>query len=1205
VIDANLLLTDLRRELALLIEDVGGQVRGDAGVRARLETEWKSAFDNNRTGRTFEAWMEDRVTQVAVGWLLACVFVRFCEDNRLITEPLIGGPEDRGAAARVAQQRYFSERPHDSDREYLCSVFRRAAELPSMAGLLAEGESSLWLVDPPADACTHMLALFRATHGDTGTLVHDFSDANLDTRFLGDLYQDLSTQARDDYALLQTPHFVEEFILDRTLTPAIGTFGLARTTLIDPTCGSGHFLLGAFDRLWQEWKTVEPATSERDLAQRVLTAVTGVDLNPFAAAIARFRLLVAALKVCGINDLRGAPDFTIDVAVGDSLLWGVRPGQFEGMEDSVTTMAPERQFFYRTEHAERLKLIFDRQYAAVVGNPPYIVCRDPALNQQYRERYPKSCHRQYSLAAPFMERFFELAISPDRMSRPAGFIGMITANSFMKREFGKKLIEQCIPMWDLTHVIDTSGAYIPGHGTPTVILLGRHQGPVRPTIRTVMGIRGEPSTPADPATGLVWSAIVSQVDEPGSESEYISVADTDRSRFASHPWSIGGGGAAELKQVLDRSALTQLAARIEVISTIAITREDDAYFGWHQTWRRRGLRDELTIVSGTGDRVRDWATSPNVVAIFPYNPHLEASLGARSELLPVLWPYKQHLLQRKELGGYQVDVGKTWFEWNRFLKHRYIEPLSIVFAFVATHNHFVLDRGGKVFNRSAPVIKLPSGASVDDHLALLGPLNSSVACFWMQQVFHNKGASVDARGARQTTVAWENFYEHDATKLQQFPLPPGQPPVGIARTLDGLATKLVTRQPSAICAEDVPTRDRLDMAFIEAERIFAEMVAWQEELDWLCLHLYGLTDELLTVPDGETPPPLALGERAFEIVLARKLAVGEIETAWFTRHRSTPITEVPGNWPFWYQDLVQRRIDLIERDRDVALVERPEHKRRWAREPRNKLESDALRTWLLDRLEDRSLWFDGAGDNERAVSRSVAQLADRVARDPEFMSVARVWKGVVEIDPTALVAELVADEHVPAQSAARYKSSGLAKRRQWERTWDLQRIEDCGQPLPDDLDRIPVPPRYTQTDFQKTSYWRQRGKLDVPKERFTSVADAERDNDTTAVMAWAGFDHAQLAQAVGTLLVERRQTDGWNPDQCWPLVVALAEQLPWLEQWHSEIDPRWGASPAQLYRGIVEQYAFAAGRTLADIGDWQPRIPTRGRRQAATKDETS
>ncbi len=94
-----------------------------------------------------------------------------------------------------------------------------------MSGLLAEGESPLWLVDPPADACTRILALFRATHGDTGTLIHDFGDPNLDTRFLGDLYQDLSEAGRKKYALLQTPVFVEEFILDRTLDPAIGNSG--------------------------------------------------------------------------------------------------------------------------------------------------------------------------------------------------------------------------------------------------------------------------------------------------------------------------------------------------------------------------------------------------------------------------------------------------------------------------------------------------------------------------------------------------------------------------------------------------------------------------------------------------------------------------------------------------------------------------------------------------------------------------------------------------------------------------------------------------------------------------------------------------------------------------------------------------------------------------------------------------------------------
>ena len=333
-------------------------------------------------------------------------------------------------------------------------------------------------------------------------------------------------------------------------------------------------------------------------------------------------------------------------------------------------------------------------------------------------------------------------------------------------------------------------------------------------------------------------------------------------------------------------------------------------------------------------------------------------------------------------------------------------------------------------------------------------------------------------------------------------------------------------------------------------------------------------------------------------MLARQVEVGQAESAWFTRHSSTPITELPDHWPTWYADLVERRIDLIERDRDVALVERPENKRRWARESWEKLETEALETWLLHRLEDRRLWFEGSGDGERAVCRSIAQLADKViATDPDFLEVARVWRGVIEVDPVAIVAELVAEEHVPAQAAARYKGKGLDTRRQWERTWDLQRLEDRGQPLPDGLARIPVPPKYGQADFAAASYWKQRGKLDVPKERFISVAGAEGDVDPTMVLAWAGFDHAQIAQAIGTLLMDRQQNDGWDADRSWPLVVAMAELLPWLAQWHADVDPRLGDSPAGLYRAFTEQQALAGERTLADAADWQPVAATRGRKR--------
>ena len=89
---------------------------------------------------------------------------------------------------------------------------------------------------------------------------------------------------------------------------------------------------------------------------------------------------------------------------------------------------------------------------------------------------------------------------------------------------------------------------------------------------------------------------------------------------------------------------------------------------------------------------------------------------------------------------------------------------------VATHNHFALDRGGKVFNQTAPVIKLPECATEDDHLALLGVLNSSTACFWLKQVCQIKGGQWRSVEAFKDE-AWEDFYEFTGTKLEQFPLP--------------------------------------------------------------------------------------------------------------------------------------------------------------------------------------------------------------------------------------------------------------------------------------------------------------------------------------------------------------------------------------------------------------------------------------------------
>ena len=50
---------------------------------------------------------------------------------------------------------------------------------------------------------------------------------------------------------------------------------------------------------------------------------------------------------------------------------------------------------------------------------------------------------------------------------------------------------------------------------------------------------------------------------------------------------------------------------------------------------------------------------------------------------------------------------------------------------------------------------------------------------------------------------------------------------------------------------------------------------------------------MATTSRTATHPGLKLGERPFEIALARQVAAGEEQTSWFERHGSTPITEIP------------------------------------------------------------------------------------------------------------------------------------------------------------------------------------------------------------------------------------------------------------------------------------------------------------------------
>jgi hypothetical protein len=1191
VIDPAALLRDLRRELAALEDDLRGRTQELPGLRDGLRREHGEALRLGRTAETFTEWRDEQVTQAGVAWLLACVFVRFCEDNRLVGPVWLAAPEERRAEAADAHTAYFGDHPERNDRDWLLEAFRYLEGLAATKAIFDREHNPLWRIQLSADAAERLVAFWRRT-GEEGRLAHDFTAPDWDTRFLGDLYQDLSEAARKRYALLQTPEFVEEFILDRTLERAIPERGLEGLKLIDPACGSGHFLLGAFKRLMEHWHRAAPGMDTRERVQVALDAIHGVDLNPFSVAIARFRLTVAALRASGLTRLQDAPAFRYHLAVGDSLLHG-HPRQLTLDEDQsgVDADAVLSGFTYATEDLDALRAILvPGQYDVVVANPPYISVKDNALNVAYRRRY-KTCHRQYSMAIPFCERLFHLAKRGASNDHSGGWVGQITANSFMKREFGRKLIEEFLPTVDLREVIDTSGVYIPGHGTPTAILVGQNRPPSRhTTVRAVLRVRGEPSVPSDPSKGLVWRSITEKIDIAGAGTPYVTVTDLPRELLVHHPWALSGGGAVELLDHLNaqaKAAGLTLETRVREIGSGAVTREDDAYMLGAGALRRHGIPSSQQKPLVEGDILRDWELRRPTLTLWPYEKqNLEPNASTAVQRL--LWPVHRILSERVAYGQTQIQHGLAWFEYSMFFKDRYRIPLSVAFAFVATHNHFVLDRGGKVFNRSAPMIKLAESASEDEHLHLLGLLNSSTAGFWLKEMNQPQGGDpIGREGARVSAESWSDRYQFTATKLEEFPLPQ-RTPIVRAERLDRFAQQSQMVTPWVVCERGVPTREALDAAQGRWKAIRAEMIALQEELDWEVYRLYGLLDEDMTYA-GDDLTGLALGERAFEIVLARKMAAGEEETAWFERHESTPRTELPEHWPVGYRELVQRRIDLIAERPDLELIERPECKRRWATKPWAEQEREALRGWLLDRLEDPALWADPQG---RPQPQSVAQLTDRVQRDPDLLAVLTLLVGRPDYHLAGELGRLLADETVPYLAAYRYTASGLRKRAAWEEVWALQRREDAGE----QVGTIPVPPKYAQADFARNSYWRHRGKLDVPKERFIAYPAAERDTDQTGVYGWAGWDHLEQTRALATLVVQRASQDGWEGERLLPLLAGLAELEPWLHQWHAAPDPGYGGSPADYFTAFLSQRLAAAARTREDLAALPPPAPRRGRR---------
>lgn len=1166
-------------------------------VEVALMRSWEEERSAGQTGLSFDPWRRARVTQLAVAWILSIVFVRTLEDRGYV-DPRVAG--DSADALRVAEDRealFLQVAPFLGPREYLLAVFRELAKLPGARDVFDTKHNPVWVLSPSSGGAQALLDFFRKRDASGAPALTfgrcEASDANKnsaveDTRFLGDLYQRLSEAVRKRYALLQTPEFVEEFILDQTLDPAIAEFGLKEVSLIDPTCGSGHFLLGAFRRLLGRWQKETPAENIADLARCALDQVYGVDINPYAVAIARFRLVLAVLDAVGIKRLERAPDIKPNVVVADSLLH-----RFDHRADSRSQMSLGDDLhwgeqIFRLESRRDVERVLTKRFHAVVGNPPYIVEKDRTKRLKFIEMYDGAAGR-YALAAPFTERFFELGVD-------GAFVGLINSNAWTKREFGKALIQKVLPRNDVQKVIDASGCYIPGHGTPTLLLFGRHRKPTEAGVVAVLGKRGEQEVPNDGATAPVWSEIVSSHTKVGYEGTHISVEEIARVDLATHPWVLSGGGARSLLRRMESSTPQRLAQLVDGIGFSVNIGEDDAFM--------RPLQSVCDLPASpfvTGDVIRDWDAQAESAVLRPFRwSDLEVEAGPA--LRKALWAWRRLLEVRIVSGSTSMKkAGREWFDLLRLSRAKHQTLMLLAYGEISTHNHFVLSRDRKLFDKTAQVIKLKTDATEEQYQSLLGFQNSSVYAFWARLNFFQKGGDQAGDGARMSASPWQRHLQMAGTLLKQLPVPELNAlrekllelVVAAEETVQQIGQHAPGRAVAAtlVATPSLPAlRAVRATSLAERARLRGILGSLQEEMDWRVYGLFGMpTIEASSV--GEVRVPTEPNHRPFEVRLAREVATDISASEWFRLHKREAPKDVGGP----LADLYRQRLRLLddpEHGKQLRLLETPETKRRWSPPDDAKAFSEALRMWLLDRIKS------SFREQPQPELRTARQLALELSRDPAVAAAHELLTEESGLDLVTLLSELIDSDGVPFLAGYRYAETGMEKRASWEETWRLQRLEDDGK-LELELGRlqlkiIPVPDKYARNDFLR-HYWGLRGKLDVPKERFVTVPDGNIDEDTTPLVGWAGWDHLQFAQALSALYQRRKTEDGWQKDRLVPLLAGIAERVPWLLQWHNEPSESFGGMKlGDFFRDFVVAEAHALGiavdfaKATDELRTWRP-----------------
>jgi len=242
-----------------------------------------------------------------------------------------------------------------------------------------------------------------------------------------------------------TPQYIVNYIVENTVgklladcqTPA----QVAKLNILDPACGSGSFLLGAYDFLieWHKRYYASKKISRKDreaaysddnggirltvkLKQQILlNNIFGVDIDPQAVEVTRFSLSLKALEDIRHDELYQEwslfhetilPNLFNNVRCGNNL---VRPDYFDDkMIPNPGEVKRVNPFNWEVEFPQALQ---KGGFDCVIGNPPYIFgeYHDKNVKAYFHSKY-QLAKNQYDTYALFIERALQMTADQGRFS---------------------------------------------------------------------------------------------------------------------------------------------------------------------------------------------------------------------------------------------------------------------------------------------------------------------------------------------------------------------------------------------------------------------------------------------------------------------------------------------------------------------------------------------------------------------------------------------------------------------------------------------------------------------------------------------------------------------------------------------------------------------------------------------------------------------